>query len=218
LASDITDVLLKEAEAIGYISKYQIENAESLSFEDSKFDYVFCKESYHHFPRPMLALYEMLRVAKKGIFLIEPNDAYVNRKLTEMAFRDVRDLIIKARVGKKGIEPRFEESGNYVYSISRREIQKVALGLNYSVVAFKGINDAYVFGVEYEKLAEKGPLQKKVRRLIALKDLLCNLGLMEYNLLVAIIFKQEPSKELSHGLSEEGYEIVVLPENPYISG
>jgi SAM-dependent methyltransferase len=218
LASDITDVLLKEAEALGYISKYQIENAESLSFEDSKFDYVFCKESYHHFPRPMLALYEMLRVARKGIFLIEPNDAYINRKLTEMAFRKVRDLIIKTLFRIKNVEHGYEEVGNYGYSISRREIQKVALGLNYRVVAFKGINNAYVFGVEYEKLAERGPLQKKVRRLIALKDLLCKLRLMDYNLLVAIIFKQEPSKELRHGLSEEGYEIVVHPENPYLAG
>lgn len=217
LASDITEVLLKEAKAIGYISKYQIENAESLSFEDFKFDYVFCKESYHHFPRPMLALYEMLRVARKGVFLIEPNDPYVNRKLTEMASRNVRDLIM-ALAGKKNIEHGFEETGNYVYSISRREIQKVALGLNYRAVAFKGINDAYVFGVEYEKLAKIGPLQKKVRRLIALKDLLCKLRLMDYSLLVAIIFKQEPSKALHEGLSEEGYEIVALPENPYISG
>jgi SAM-dependent methyltransferase len=211
LASDITEVLLKEAKAIGYISKYQIENAESLSFEDSKFDYVLCKESYHHFPRPMLALYEMLRVARKGIFLIEPNDAYVNRKVREMAFRNVRDLIIKALVRKKNIKHGFEESGNYAYSISRREIEKVALGLNYRAVAFKGINDAYVFGVEYEKLAAMGPLQKKVRRLIDLKDLLCKLRLMDYSLFAAIIFKQEPSKELHRGLSEEGYEIVALP-------
>jgi len=217
LASDITDVLLKEAEAIGYISKYQIENAESLSFEDSKFDYVFCKESYHHFPRPMVALYEMLRVARKGVFLIEPNDAYINRKLTEMVFRKLRDLIIKALVGQN-IEHGFEEAGNYLYSISRREIQKVALGLNYRAVAFKRINDAYIFGVEYEKLAEMGPLQKKVRHLIALKDLLCKLRLMDCSSLAAIIFKQEPSKELRHGLSEEGYEIEALPENPYISG
>ena len=74
LATDISDTLLKEAQEIGFIPDYRQENAEALSFQDAEFDYVFCKESYHHFPRPMLALYEMLRVAQKGVVLIEPND------------------------------------------------------------------------------------------------------------------------------------------------
>ncbi|MEZ5593447.1 MAG: class I SAM-dependent methyltransferase [Gammaproteobacteria bacterium] len=80
LATDISEYLLMEAKNIGYINKYKLENAELLSFQDSMFDYVLCKESYHHFPRPMVALYEMLRVTKKGVFLIEPNDAYVVNK------------------------------------------------------------------------------------------------------------------------------------------
>ena len=54
LVTDISSNLLKEAKDIGYISKYKQENAESLSFQDDEFDYVFCKESYHHFPRPMM--------------------------------------------------------------------------------------------------------------------------------------------------------------------
>jgi ubiquinone/menaquinone biosynthesis C-methylase UbiE len=77
LATDISGYLLKEAKDLGYITEYKVENAESLSFHDSEFDYVFCKESYHHFPRPMLALYEMLRVAKRGVILVEPNDSYI---------------------------------------------------------------------------------------------------------------------------------------------
>ena len=77
LATDISEYLLKEAKDIDYISKYKLENAESLSFHDLEFDYVFCKESYHHFPRPMLALYEMLRVANSGVLLIEPNDSQI---------------------------------------------------------------------------------------------------------------------------------------------
>ena len=78
LPTDISDVLLKEAKKLGFIPDYRKENAEFLTFKDSEFDYVFCKESYHHFPRPMIALYEMLRVARKGVVLIEPNDKYIN--------------------------------------------------------------------------------------------------------------------------------------------
>jgi hypothetical protein len=106
--------------------------------------------------------------------------------------------------------------GNYKYSISRREIEKVALGLNHKMVAFKGINDAYVSGVEFEKLSLNGPLQKQVKKSISLKNFLVKIGFVDYNLLTAIIFKQEPSKNLLHNLSINGFEIVKLLDNPYI--
>jgi ubiquinone/menaquinone biosynthesis C-methylase UbiE len=215
LASDISDILLKEAKDIGYINDYSRENAESLSFSDSEFDYVFCKESYHHFPRPMVALYEMLRVASKGVLLIEPNDAYINDKLSEILFRNLKD-IIKLLLRRKVNRHNFEEVGNYVFSISRREVEKVALGLNYKIVALKGISDAYFQGVEYEKLAHKGPLQRKVRLRIGIANLFCRLGIKDYGLLAAIIFKQDPSQELLQELSKEGYEIIHLPENPHL--
>lgn len=217
LASDISDALLKEAKNIGYISEYKKENAESLSFQDSEFDYVFCKESYHHFPRPMLALYEMLRVASKGVVLIEPNDIHVNNKISEILFRNLKS-IIKLLLRRKTNRHLFEESGNYVFTISRREIVKVALGLNYKIVAFKGINDAYVAGIEYEKLSKKGPLQKKLRLRINISNILCKLSFMDYGILAAIIFKKEPSKGLLQRLAKEGYKIIHLPDNPYISG
>ena len=217
LASDISDSLLQEAKDIGYIPGYKKENAESLSFRDSEFDYVLCKESYHHFPRPMLALYEMLRVASKGVLLIEPNDAHVYNKCPENMFRTLKNTI-KWLLGREISRHAFEESGNYVFSISRREMEKVALGLNYKTVAFKGINDAYLKGVEYEKLSQKGPLQKKVKMLIATANFLCRLRLMDYGLLAVIIFKQEPPRELLQRLFKEGYEIIRVPDNPYISG
>lgn len=217
LTTDISEHLLKDAKDIGYITKYKLENAESLSFEDSEYDYVFCKESYHHFPRPMIALYEMLRVSKSGVLLIEPNDSQIINRFTEILFRNLKSLI-KMLLGKNNKKHLFEESGNYVFSISRREIEKVALGLNYKTVAFKGINDAYYFGVEYEKIIDEGPLQKKVKRLINFKTYLCKLGFIDYDMLASIIFKKEPSKELLKELIVGGYEIIELPENPYISG
>lgn len=218
LATDISDYLLEEAKDIGYISAYKMENAESLSFQDSKFDYVFCKEAYHHFPRPMLALYEMLRVASKGVILIEPNDGQINNRILGIFLRDLKN-IIKSIFGRKNTERHFfEESGNYVFSISRREIEKVALGLNYKVVAFNGINDVYFSGVEYEKLSERGPLQKKIKFRINIKNILCSLGFMNYGIIAAIIFKEAPPKELIQHLAKSGYEIIHLPDNPYISG
>jgi ubiquinone/menaquinone biosynthesis C-methylase UbiE len=221
LPTDISDVLLKAAKDVGYLADYKKENAESLTFKDSEFDYVFCKESYHHFPRPMIALYEMLRVARKGVVLIEPNDPCINNinsKFRAKFFRFLKDILktlIKRNINMQGA---FEEVGNYKYCISRREIEKVALGLNYKMVAFKGINDAYVKGVEFEKLSVNGPLQKQVKKSISTKNFLVKIGFTDYYLLTAIIFKQRPSKNLLHNLSINGFEIVKLLDNPYIPG
>jgi ubiquinone/menaquinone biosynthesis C-methylase UbiE len=217
VASDISDVLLKEAKDIGFIVEYRKENAESLSLADGEFDYVFCKEAYHHFPRPMLALYEMLRVARKAVILIEPNDSYVSNTLPKRSCRNVKNTI-KALLGRAKVGRHcFEESGNYVFTISRREVEKVALGLNYKIVAFKGINDSYVPGVEHEKLSNNGPLQKRVRRLTTVANVCCKLGFMDHKLLAAIIFKHEPSEQLLRQLGGNGFEIIPLPDNPYIS-
>jgi hypothetical protein len=37
----------------------------------------------------------------------------------------------------------FEEAGNYVYKISKREMAKFLLGMNYRHLATNGLNDAY---------------------------------------------------------------------------
>ncbi len=43
------------------------------------------------------------------------------------------------------------------------------------MIVFKGINDAYYFGVEYEKMSDKESLQKKVMRQINILNFLCKL-------------------------------------------
>ena len=215
LATDIADGLLAKALADGFISAYRMENVEALSFADGTFDYVLCKESYHHFPRPMLALYEMLRVARTGVVLIEPNDAHVAEDFRRVLWRSARGLYRRSR-GKPDGRNSFEESGNYLYGISRREIEKVALGLNYWAVAFKGLNDVYYSGVEFEKLSANGPLQRRVRRKIAFLDVLCACGVGDYGILAAIIFKHPPPESTLVRLRGAGYAVSLLPRNPYI--
>ena len=169
LASDISDVLLKEGKTIGRIDDFRKENAEALSFSDREFDFVCCKESFHHFPRPMLALYEMLRVARKGVVLIEPIDRFSNATWFEKLLDKIRS---KTRPFEKNPRYRFEESGNFVYSLSKREVEKVALAMNYKVVAFNCISNYYEKGIEAEKATRNSKLFKKVKRKIRLYDLL----------------------------------------------
>lgn len=215
LATNLSDVFLKEAKETGYIDDYSQENAENLSFQDQEFDFVFCKEAYHHFPRPMIALYEMLRVARHGVVLIEPQDKYSTVNFSVSLFIRIKDLIKKA-LGKKVIKHGYEEVGNYVYTISEREIEKVALGMNFRTVTFKGINDYYEPGVEYEKADNESKIFKQLKAKISWEDFLSKLGFKPHNLLTAIIFKVELQPDLEKHLKAAGYQVINLPKNPYI--
>jgi len=222
LATDLTETLLKEAVDLGYITECKKENAESLSFNDNSFDYVFCKEAYHHFPRPYIALYEMLRVAKKAIVLIEPNDIYYYQGTIKSLLRITKNImkrIIKGSKNTSTINGSYEEdAANYIYPISRHELENIALGLNYRLIVYKGINDYYIKGVEYEKIIGNcdGIIQKKIKKMIKKADRKCKYFLEDYNMLGAIIFKEKPSDELISKLVELKYEIKYISENPYI--
>lgn len=144
--SDISDALLKEGAEKGFIAEYSAQNAESLSFVDNSFDWVYCKESFHHFPRPYIALYEMFRVCKKGVILTEPRDQAIDRAPMNWVLKTVKKIL--GRGDGEYHYHSFETVGNYVYTLSEREIEKFALGMHYRYVAFSGVNDAYVNGVE----------------------------------------------------------------------
>jgi SAM-dependent methyltransferase len=210
LPTNLTDSLLKAAKERGLISDYRVENAESLSFPDSSFDYVFCKDSYHHFPRPMIALYEMLRVAKKGVILIEPNDrVHAPIRMT----KDILNFVVG-----KNLHPdhkAYEGDGNYIFTISRREIEKVALGLNIPQVAFKGLCDYYVPGLEFE--SPRSSLGRKMRRYISIRDALCRLRLDGHSILMAAIFHIPLSDDARSSMEASGWKVLDLPRNPYHS-
>ena len=227
LATSIADTLLKKSKVDGFIVEYKVENAEKLSFEDNSFDFVFCKESYHHFPRPMIAFYEMLRVAATAVIIIEPND--VNLKLIKESksvvkpknkiqlIKDfIKDFLGLKRYEYNAYNPNgFETVGNYIYSTSEREFEKAALGINLPALAFKGINDYYDEGVEYQKAMDESPLFTKIKNTIAAMDDECEKNKRPYNILVSVIFKIMPSENIIYELSKAGFRVDRLPRNPY---
>jgi len=215
VATDISDTLLEESAARGFISAYSRQNAESLDYPDSSFDLALCKESYHHFPRPPVALYEMIRVTRKAVVLIEPTDLKIGATLRWKFFRWTIDTARKI-AGRKGGHQIFEETGNYVFGISILEMEKVALAMNLPMLAVKGINDYYVPGLGDEKADRSSRLFRKVRRRIAMNDFLCRVGLKPHSNICVVLFHQDPGTALAARLVKEGFEIVKLPENPYI--
>lgn len=214
-ASDIQDELLKIGNQKGFIKDFSRQNAEKLSFPDSQFDFVYCKESYHHFPRPAIAVYEMLRVAKVGIILQEPKDSYLIQSSKE-AFFYILKKIIKILLLRKKSAHKFENSGNYLYSLSPRELQKYALGLHYKFIAYKVQQDYYIKGVEFEKNDKDSKLLKRIKTKMHLFEFLYKIGLFSGGIITGVILKDSPSNELIKALKKEGYKTEILPQNPYL--
>lgn len=190
--SDISEDTLAIAAAEGHIANFSAQNAEALTFSDNSFDYVYCKESFHHFPRPYIALHEMFRVARKAVILTEPRDIEIDRAPFGWL------LSLANRIRGKTSTHEFEEIGNFVYRISEREMEKFLLGMHHRHIAFKPLNDAYL------------PTHRAVRRNIAIFDILHRFGIRKSRILNAALFKSPPAQK------PDGWNMRILPKNPYL--
>ncbi|NVN96213.1 MAG: class I SAM-dependent methyltransferase [Bacteroidetes bacterium] len=217
VASDIADSVLEKAKAMGFIDRYSKENAENLSFEENSFDCIICKEAYHHFPRPYIALYEMIRVASTAVILIEPID--VGIKMPFIVFtKNILDRInvnLINKIWKNRYS--FESVGNYVYKISEREIEKVAMGIGLPAIAYKGINSYWIEKFDLMQPLTNKKLFKKVKRKIRIRDVICRLGIIPYQMMSCVIFKKLPTEQQIFELKKNGYKYIQLPENPYLT-
>jgi hypothetical protein len=220
MASDISDVYIKEAHRLKLIDAYDRINVEQIEYGEDAFDYVLCKESFHHFPRAYLGLYEMIRVAKKGVVLIEPTDAFC--KMSSLVFlKNFCDLFNPNLINKLWKNRySWEVVGNYVFKLSEREVEKAAMGMGLPCIAFKGVNIRLKPIPESWGDPKKVPidkrLERKLDRYIARRDLLCKLGIIPHNNLCAIIFKEKPSPELLEDLRRDHFQVIELPPNPYL--
>ena len=200
LPTDIDGKLLKVSKEAGHISDYRVENGEKLSFTDNSFDYVLCKDSYHHMPRPMIALYEMLRVARHAVILIEPQDPWSDAPLTPGP-------------SVSG----YESVGNYVYTISRREMEKVALGLDLPAVAFKGLFDYCPPNIERIKISPTDPEFNSLMRTVYAGEDACRNNQQKHNILFAILFKTKPDQSFIDSIvsNTDGWSVNFFNGNPH---
>ena len=216
-ASDISDTLLKIAQQKGVIRDFSAENAESLGFEDNSFDYVYCKEAFHHFPRPFIGLYEMLRVAKEAVILIEPIDPMVAMPLligaVHLAEKFNRVFGTNIHFYRKYS---FEVVGNYVYKVSEREFNKAAMGIGLRYTAFKNLQYPFELPTSIHAQSIHSPIFRKIKRKMAFHKFLNRLTLIPTNVLATVIFKNhQPETRLLNSLKEIGFKIELLPKNPY---
>ena len=165
-----------------------------------------------------------------GVILIEPNDPNIEVKTPDktiipiqskkrwQATKDyIKDLLKITRYQyNKYVEPAYEESGNYIFSISEREIEKVALGLNLPFIAFNKMNDSYLQGVEFEKADDDSPLFKKIKKEIHKQDISSERGSTAYGILITIILKKMPENNFIEDLQKNNFKFQILKRNPYI--
>lgn len=209
LATDIAGTLLAEAHRRGLIPAWSRQNAEALSFPDASFDLVCCKESFHHFPRPMAALYEMLRVARRAVVLIEPSDRRAAATLLQLAaIRAARRLRGEDAGGH------WEPSGNYVYTLSLHEVRKAALALDLPALAVRRFNSCHLPGIEEAPARDRDPRFARLKRRLRLYDGLTRLGLMAPNSLSLVLFRTPPAAVARRALARGGYRLEDLPRNP----
>lgn len=205
-ATSLTDDRLKYAHAQGHIPAFQAENAEHISLPDNAVDFVLCKEAYHHFPRPPIALYEMLRVARVAVVLIEPLD---NPKLLDGMKRLLKRLIRGDR------EMQFEPSGNFLYRLNVRELGKLMMAMGGEDMAFKGINDFFHARLGSHDAHNVNIGSVFTRLGIATQNVLSRLGLLGYGLGCVVVFKHGAGAESFASLRQAGFKCIKLPRNPY---
>ena len=172
------------------------ENAEKLSYAENEFDWVICKESYHHFPRPPVAFYEFLRVAKKGVIFIEPLAAGFGLKWY------LRACIKSVLRGQTINDQRFEVSGNYVFGINLSEVYQMVTALEYKGYNYKYVNSTYLskYSLRDDKLSRF--IYKTVNNI---QNAMTKLRLIDPGLVILIISSDPIS----------GYSYVKSPKNPF---
>jgi SAM-dependent methyltransferase len=216
-AIDLDDSLLKIALEQKMIKSFLRCNAEALPYDSNSFDFSYCKQSYHHFPRPFLAVYEMIRVSRKAILFSEPADWLplpIPGRILQFLKRGIKQMV---RIASPHTDTgNYETSGNYVFTIAEREFEKIALGLNLPAVAFKRYSDIYVPGVEDELYSQNGPKLKTLKRIAFSRKVKEWMGLSRPNNIQAILFKELPNEETVQMLRESRYQYILLPQNPYL--
>jgi SAM-dependent methyltransferase len=205
VCTDIQDETLRYAAERGWITQYRKENAEKLSFANDQFDWGLCKEALHHMPRPAMAFYEMLRVCRSGVALIEP----IEREATSRRGRFALPLLETLYPSKYT----FEVSGNFVFTLTTREVEKMLLGIGLRWYAFRSIPFVYIDGIEQERYP--GPLARRIAATERRQAIKSRIAGVSEGLGVFLLFKN--ASVIPPDLAMHGFRVGELPANPHLA-
>jgi ubiquinone/menaquinone biosynthesis C-methylase UbiE len=226
--TDIAENMLRISKSRGLIDDYKIENAEQLSFSNDTYDVIFCKEAFHHFSRPYIALYEMLRVAKDAVILVEPSERLIHEGVKSKDYLISAFKLLLSKIFGKSYMPYVpklqplrnihEEAGNYLYAVSVRELEKLVHGLDIEGLAYCYFNDYYRIGVEYEEAVSGNSMFQEIQQLIKNADSTCHSypNFHQPNMVAAVIFKTAPDIHTQNAMIDSGFIFIKKVPNPYL--
>ena len=148
--ADAEKTFLKEAELTVVYA-----DLESLSFPDGSFNVVLAHEVLHHCRSPHRALLEMLRVSRRHVILMEPNDSLSMRALIRMQLSFPYELpaVTANNYQKGGVQN--SSIPNYIYRWDRRGIfQATAAFLPESEFTLN-VRQYWDFNVDEQELAKR---------------------------------------------------------------
>jgi hypothetical protein len=108
-----------EVEEMGDVDQrisYIQQNAECTNIEPASYELVLCKSGLHHLARPILGLYEMLRVSRRAVIFIEPYDPFISRLLDLFHLRSRYEYDCEGNIGG---------CTNFVFRWHKRLIQQL---------------------------------------------------------------------------------------------
>lgn len=113
-------------------NKIKYQNMENLKYPENSFDYSVVHASLHHMSKPYKGLYEMFRVSKRGMLVIESHDNFIMRLLIKMNLtEDYENSSIEytgSKINKGGVDG--TNIPNYVYRFSESEFIKFSKSLD----------------------------------------------------------------------------------------
>lgn len=104
--------------------KWERQDAESIDHADGSVDWVVVHAGLHHCASPHKALCEMLRVACKGVVVIEARDSLLMKTAIKLGL--VQDYEIQPALLSKGTAGGYRNTAipNYVYRWTEWEVKK----------------------------------------------------------------------------------------------
>lgn len=128
-------------------------DAEQIDSADGAFDCIFAHEVLHHCRSPHRALCEMLRVARKHIVLLEPNDSFLMRALVRTGFSFPYEVFSVVGHGYEAGGVRDSCIPNFIYRWTANEVRKTVSSYLAEYLSVVHAYPYWDFNVDAEELS-----------------------------------------------------------------